>query len=598
VPSDHEIVLMGDEHSGNLLSYEDGIKEVHDYILSAGNRFVVKMGDRIDAIASDDKRYDLTAKEPIPLQQAKQAIKDDLCVADRTLVRLQGNHEMKLWRFGDLAAFIAEQLKQPYGTYSCVLEVSDQFGPMYRIWLSHGFRTVNSNAKDWEQRIANMKASLKMKMKYKAGDCLVMAMGHCFSEDTEILTQEGWKTYNDIGDFEKVLTFNTETEKAEWQHIEAKYVYTGQYKEMLECETNMINFAVTEDHRIIRRTGHGNWTESKAIDAMNSATVTIPMSASSGNEELGIDDDMLRLVGWLISEGTFRPNGAVQLYQNWEGRGEIERVLNSLEIPFSLYRRKFKGREFKDGDKTYTTKDDCAVFYVKTKDAGPIRCFIDEKKLPSYVFKLSDRQFEILMRSMMAGDGHWQNENVGQYYSASHEIIDMLQAACMCHGWRTSKKVRYKRDRANISLNIVKTTTSSILRNNSNRSGDVWHRIPATKAVWCVSVQNGTVAIRRNGKPSFLGNTHKLLVVNPAQKLYLTYGQGKPKQHYLSCEHQLADFIDEDSRWYINTGSFLKQYGEDVSGYGEVNGYDPVEMGSPIIVVHDRKVTGAKRMVV
>jgi hypothetical protein len=270
VPSDHEIVLMGDEHSGNLLSYEDGIKEVHDYILSAGNRFVVKMGDRIDAIASDDKRYDLTAKEPIPLQQAKQAIKDDLCVADRTLVRLQGNHEMKLWRFGDLAAFIAEELKQPYGTYSCVLEVSDQFGPMYRIWLSHGFRTVNSNAKDWEQRIANMKANLKMKMKYKAGDCLVMAMGH----------------------------------------------------------------------------------------------------------------------------------------------------------------------------------------------------------------------------------------------------------------------------------------------------------------------------------------SHKLLTVMPAQKLYLTYGQGKPKQHYLSCEHQLADFIDEDSRWYINTGSFLKQYGEDVSGYGEVNGYDPVEMGSPIIVVHDRKVTGAKRMVV
>lgn len=178
LPSDHDIVLCGDEHTGNILSHDDGIEQVHDYVLAENNRFVVKMGDRIDAIASDDKRFDETAKTQIPLQQANIAIEQDRRIASRTLLRLIGNHELKLWRFGNLAEYIAKELNNPYGTYTAVLTVCDKYGPMYRMWLSHGFGSLNSNAKDYEQRIGNRKAGLKMKLKYKASDCLIMAMGH------------------------------------------------------------------------------------------------------------------------------------------------------------------------------------------------------------------------------------------------------------------------------------------------------------------------------------------------------------------------------------------------------------------------------------
>jgi hypothetical protein len=147
-------------------------------VLSANDRFMVDLGDRIDCIPSDDKRYDTTAQEPIPLKQARRVIKDDSPLSPRLLAWLLGNHEWKLWRHGNLSQFMAEELRAPYGTYTTILRVYDKYGEMYRMWLSHGYGMLQSNAKDHEQRIGNMKAALKMKMKEKASDVALHAMGH------------------------------------------------------------------------------------------------------------------------------------------------------------------------------------------------------------------------------------------------------------------------------------------------------------------------------------------------------------------------------------------------------------------------------------
>ena len=69
--------------------------------------------------------------------------------------------------------------------------------------------------------------------------------------------------------------------------------------------------------------------------------------------------------------------------------------------------------------------------------------------------------------------------------------------------------------------------------------------------------------------------------MEPVQKLVLTDDGEKLHQHYTGCAH--ADkhgYIEPDSRWYVNTGSYLKKYSNDGDpGYAEMAGYDPVELG-------------------
>jgi hypothetical protein len=93
---------------------------------------------------------------------------------------MAGNHEMKLHRIGDFAEYICKGLNIPKGGYTTRITLTNDGKKLFTLFAWHGPARgmISSNAKDYEQRQANLKAALKMRMKYKQGDCAVMLMGH------------------------------------------------------------------------------------------------------------------------------------------------------------------------------------------------------------------------------------------------------------------------------------------------------------------------------------------------------------------------------------------------------------------------------------
>ena len=85
------------------------------------------------------------------------------------------------------------------------------------------------------------------------------------------------------------------------------------------------------------------------------------------------------------------------------------------------------------------------------------------------------------------------------------------------------------------------------------------------------------------------GHTHRILVAEPIKELYLTDDNGKIKQHYTGSG-QNESYIHPDSRWYGNTGSFLKLYGIGHSGYAEIFEYDPMELGWLILRIRGKQI--------
>ena len=89
-----------------------------------------------------------------------------------------------------------------------------------------------------------------------------------------------------------------------------------------------------------------------------------------------------------------------------------------------------------------------------------------------------------------------------------------------------------------------------------------------------------------------MGHTHKIIISPPSEVLYLTDNGRKIDQHH-GVPTSTGEYIHPDYRWYVNTGGFLKVYGDvlveddDVpieksrlgSGYAERAMYPPLQLG-------------------
>ena len=179
IPLDCEIVLISDTHIGSKKSHTHGIQRAVDFIKKKPTRYWIHLGDWIEAITTDDKRYESeTTDEPIPDLQAKEAVKMFLPIKEQGICGLLGNHERKLSRVANMARNICDGLTVPYGTESARILFYNEGKLLFKFFVTHGNKVFRSAAKDFVQREANKKAALKLSLQYKMGDVSLMACPH------------------------------------------------------------------------------------------------------------------------------------------------------------------------------------------------------------------------------------------------------------------------------------------------------------------------------------------------------------------------------------------------------------------------------------
>jgi hypothetical protein len=178
LPADCTIIDTGDWHIGALNCHLDGIQKLIATIEANPNTYVILKGDLIEAIAPNDKRF-VHCSQDVGFRTAHEQV--DFLVSllepirDNILAMMLGNHEYKLINVFDVAKHICQDLGIPYGGYACVIQNIGCF----KMFCTHGYGSITSNAKDQLQRLANKQSSLKLKLeKSKMVDCVYMSMGH------------------------------------------------------------------------------------------------------------------------------------------------------------------------------------------------------------------------------------------------------------------------------------------------------------------------------------------------------------------------------------------------------------------------------------
>ena len=184
LPDNHNLILYSDVHMGSSLSTRKGWARLIEVFKSkykgCKNNFGVDGGDMIEAIAVDDKRFNEDMlNQPLPLEQADQAVKDREPIKKQLLTILLGNHEDKLWKYGNITEYVCNKLGIEYGTYTAKIAIKDKDGNlMYKLYNTHGRRGISSSADDPIRVQSNMELSLKRHLKNQAADCAVMVKGH------------------------------------------------------------------------------------------------------------------------------------------------------------------------------------------------------------------------------------------------------------------------------------------------------------------------------------------------------------------------------------------------------------------------------------
>ena len=351
----------------------------------------------------------------------------------------------------------------------------------------------------------------------------------CYSEDTETLTENGWKYYWEINpEIDKIATYNPETNLIEFcypQNGIFLYDYDG---EMIHFTNQHIDVLVTPDHDMwtnINCSVSKKWKKVQAKDItcrdfkfLTSAEGTtiaknvdffdlpyIPYKCYSivpNGQPFSIPmDDWLEFLGYFISEGTYgrtQNKYAISLSQS-----ETVYPEQTQKIRECLERLPFKFNEYKDIDGVTRFWINCKSLYLYL--FNEVGNYSYQKRIPREYLDLSDRQICILFDALILGDGgadKRENRTSFDYSSSSNELINQVQEICVRLGYRSIVNTGTRCNR----LSISKHTTSMLTRTKNAIVTEQY-----SGKVYCFHVPNHLFITRRFGKVGIHGNTARTM---------------------------------------------------------------------------------------
>lgn len=334
----------------------------------------------------------------------------------------------------------------------------------------------------------------------------------CLSEDTEILTKEGWKKYTELKIGELAFSYNTESEKIELNKIE-KIIVRDHDGELIKlANEKSIDTLVTEDHRVlcnIRTTDRDRkffWSDLRFIHAENLPSgVRIPLIAKiESDNECDIDNDLLKILGWILTDGYIHyfENKKYFNYEISQSEAkkkilaEITTVSKRRFPEISIYKRDRPDEAYQ------RTKEN--IFYFKSEASKEIDSWLKKEphRIPRILLEeASLSQLKILFDAMVQGNGNityskGRYKYITFYAGNNDKLADDFQELCFRLGLSAIKKQVPQNNQFKVLVSFKRkfAYVRKIARENY------------TGKVWDITIRNGSFVARRNGRPFITGN--------------------------------------------------------------------------------------------
>ncbi len=373
----------------------------------------------------------------------------------------------------------------------------------------------------------------------------------CYDTETEILTKDGWKHYDELSHDLTVATLNPRTFDIEYQTPTSFFLYA--YNGLMDhFQSKQVDLCVTPNHKLfvkiygrtrwelldastVAQIGHGHiefkkdgfWHGGDDKPYLTIQGAMIVKQYASGQSAYQRQDitiryrDFLEFLGYFISEGCVcespQQGGMKHIIEIAQNPGDtatnIESCLNNM--PFHAYRSIDKS-----GCTRWRIEDKSLFEFLKPLGKA------HQKFIPRWALNRSPVDLRVLFKALIEGDGS-VDEASGwtRYYTTSKHLSDNVQELAFKLGYSANISYVQPRPPRNplgcYMVSIIQSRNTPLIRLNgttSSRHEVVQYQGP----VWCVEAPNHIVYARRNGKPVWCGNSQRYV------KITRSYGYLKP----------------------------------------------------------------------
>ena len=347
----------------------------------------------------------------------------------------------------------------------------------------------------------------------------------CYSEDTEILTEKGWKKYNEVQNL-KIAQFNSKTKTIHF--LPHKGLYTYNYKGKMYCFKNRRNdILVTPNHTMLFKEERQKKYQTKKAEEIPYSRINVLNSGEYINE--GIQkyfilpaikhkqnrkhskythqhhlkeipmELWLEFLGYYLTEGGIETAPTIGITQ--KDKSNIKRIKTCLQKV-----SRYLG---------FTLTEIKKLNYTKLKITNT-QLYEYLKKLGNKSYKkrfpfedinlslLSKQQLEILYNAMMLGDGSSDGKS---YFSTSPELIDFFQSIACLLGKSVNKSIVYEEGKKGNRKTLYRVSLSDKTELSLRKDNGNIKKVNYKGKVFCFSTQAGFFITRRNGKIAIQGNS-------------------------------------------------------------------------------------------
>lgn len=353
----------------------------------------------------------------------------------------------------------------------------------------------------------------------------------CFDEETEVLTDKGWKPVAAVTVGDRVCTLVNDNICYEQPTAIHKYPTGGR---MYYIRSQQVDQLVTEEHNMyvkprgektfrlipakslkgkrVRYKKDGKW---RGKDPKYFIFPALMVNAGQfGNGEREIPErrmpieTFLMLLGAYLSEGNIinhvsSGSYGIDICQVKEpNRSYFITALNNAQIDYCF-----------SGDKIRIHSKQLMLYFKQFGLSG-------DKFIPEEIFDLSPRLLNILFKWLMWGDGHTEKYPIS-YSSISKELADGIQRLCLHIGKAANIQIACEAGPQTIrghvydckrcySVRIINKKLTPQVNHGHVKKQHVQEEgfiENYEKPVFCVTVPNHVLYVRRNGKSCWSGNS-------------------------------------------------------------------------------------------
>ena len=371
----------------------------------------------------------------------------------------------------------------------------------------------------------------------------------CLTSAHEALTNKGWIQIKDITKDHCVAMLNPDTDTIEYENPSEIHTFDYDSKidgKMYQLKSSLVDLTVTPNHRMYikkRKTledGKFNYPDNydfvlakdcfgKRLKYKKSVSNYIPKDWI-GNTF--IIPEFIDGHNKLRSQIKVDMNDWLVFFGIWIAEGWYDKNCNRVTISANKLRVQEALDSVINNMKFHVTKSDNFKWHISSIQLcniiEPLSVGAINKFLPDWVWQLNKDQSQLLIDSMMLGDGHLSKSNTNLYYTSSEKLANDVSKLCIHAGWSSHQRKINGKELGTETFNnkdqkIVKSNADALCitiiksklepeinhGHSKEQNGQSEEWIDYKGTVHCLTVRTGIFMVRENGKPVWTGNSNR-----------------------------------------------------------------------------------------